>query len=283
MQIVLPSRIAHAFRLGLLKGGFFVQNELLNGIKGIILDMDGVLWQDQTPLLDLPSFFRNAAQAGQAVILATNNSTKTVDQYIAKLFGFGVDLQPSQIVNSSMATAYYLKQQHPQGGPVYIVGENGLIDSLAAEGFFFSEDNPIAVIAAMDRQMSYPKLSKAALFIRSGVPFIGTNPDRTFPTPNGLVPGSGAVLAFLEAATYVKPLIMGKPERFMFDVALQRMGLSAQAVLAVGDRMDTDVLGGQRAGCRTAAVLSGVSTYADISAWQPAPDMILENVSDLFR
>jgi 4-nitrophenyl phosphatase len=182
-----------------------------------------------------------------------------------------------------MAAAYYMKQRHPQGGPVYIIGEGGLVDTLAAEGFYFSEENALAVIAAMDRQMTYQKLSTAARLILAGTPFIGTNPDRTFPTPDGLTPGSGAVLAFLEAATDVQPLIMGKPERFMFDVALQRMGLAPQSVLAVGDRMDTDILGGQRAGCRTAAVLSGVSTLTDVQTWQPNPDLVLGNLADLLK
>lgn len=258
-----------------------MQPEFLAAIKGLILDMDGVLWRDQAPLLDIPAFFDQSEKIGLSVVLATNNSTKTVDQYIEKLAQFGVQVRPEQIVNSSMAAADYLKRLHPQGGPVFIVGESGLIDSLSAEGFYQAEENVLAVVAGLDRQITYSKLNKASRLIRDGAPFIGTNPDRTFPTPSGLTPGSGSVLAFIEAASGISPKIMGKPERYMFDVALRRLNLSPNAVLAVGDRMDTDIQGGQRAGCRTAAVLSGVSTLAEVQNWRPHPDLILDNLSDI--
>ena len=255
--------------------------DFLANIQGLILDMDGVLWRDQAPLLDIPAFFTQSEIIGLSVVLATNNSTKTVDQYIEKLVHFGAQIRPEQIVNSSMAAADYLKHLHPQGGPVFVVGESGLIDSLAAEGFFIAEENVLAVVAGLDRQITYSKLNKASRLIRDGAPFIGTNPDRTFPTPSGLTPGSGSVLAFIEAASGVSPTIMGKPERYMFDVALRRLNLSPEAVLAVGDRMDTDIQGGQRAGCRTAVVLSGVSTLAEVQAWHPQPDLIIDNLNDL--
>jgi len=255
--------------------------DFLANIQGLILDMDGVLWRDQAPLLDIPAFFAQSAEIGLSVILATNNSTKTVDQYIEKLAHLGAQVRPEQIVNSSMASADYLKRLHPQGGPVFIVGESGLVDSLAAEGFYLAEENVLAVVAGLDRQITYSKLNKASRLIRDGAPFIGTNPDRTFPTPTGLTPGSGSVLAFIEAASGVSPTIMGKPERYMFDVALRRLNLPPNSVLAVGDRMDTDIQGGQRAGCRTAVVLSGVSTLAEVQDWRPQPDLILDNLADL--
>ncbi len=257
--------------------------EFLADIKGLILDMDGVLWRDQSPLLDIPDFFSATHQQGLSVILATNNSTKTVQQYIEKLKQFGAIVQPEHIVNSSMAAADYLKRLHPKGGPVFIVGESGLVDSLAAEGFFLAEENVLAVVAGLDRHLTYAKLNRAARLIRNGAPFIGTNPDRTFPTPSGLTPGSGSVLAFLEAASGVSPIIMGKPERFMFDVALRRLNLAPQSVLGVGDRLDTDIQGAQAAGCRTAVVLSGVSTLVEAQVWNPPPDLILDNLSDLIN
>lgn len=258
-----------------------MQPEFLAKIQGLIIDMDGVLWRDQAPLLDIPAFFDQSKEIGLSVVLATNNSTKTVDQYIEKLEHFGALVYPEQIVNSSMAAADYLKHLHPQGGPVFVVGESGLIDSLAAEGFYQAEENVLAVVAGLDRQITYSKLNKASRIIREGSAFIGTNPDRTFPTPSGLTPGSGSVLAFIEAASGVSPKIMGKPERYMFDVALRRLNLSPNAVLTIGDRMDTDIQGGQRAGCRTAAVLSGVSTLTEVQNWRPQPDLILDNLADL--
>jgi 4-nitrophenyl phosphatase len=253
----------------------------LSAIGGLILDMDGVLWRGDHPLLDMPAFFEKAGRAGLQVVLATNNATRSVAQYQERLHGYGVNLAPEQIVNSSMAAAYYLKRKHPQGGPVYIVGESGLHDTLTAAGFPHGEEHVLAVVAGLDRTITYPKLSHATALIRGGAEFIGTNPDLTYPTPQGLAPGAGSVLAFLEAASGVKPTIAGKPEEFMFDLAIQRMGLQPAQVLAVGDRLDTDILGGQRAGCRGCAVLSGVSTRDEIEAWAPPVDLILENLADL--
>ena len=115
-------------------------------------------------------------------------------------------VEPWQIINSAMAAAQYLHNQFPQGGPVYLIGEDGLIEALEQQGFYQSDDQDvIAVVASMDRQLTYDKLRRATLLIRGGAPFIATNPDRTFPTPEGLVPGAGSILAALEAACYIKP------------------------------------------------------------------------------
>jgi 4-nitrophenyl phosphatase len=256
-------------------------NDWLSAIRGLILDMDGVLWRGDTPLLDMPAFFDHANRLGLQVILATNNATRSVAQYQEKLSGYGAALEAEQIVNSPMAAAYYLRRKHPQGGPVYIVGESGLHDTLAADGFYHADEDVLAVVAGLDRFITYPKLNRASTLIRAGAEFVGTNPDLTYPSPKGLAPGAGAVLAFIEAASGVRPTIAGKPEEFMFDLAIQRMHLHPSQVLAVGDRLDTDILGGQRAGCRSCAVLSGVSTRAEIEAWTPPVDLVLDNLADL--
>lgn len=250
-------------------------------IRGLILDMDGVLWRGKEPLLDLQKFFDQIQELGLKVVLATNNATKSVDQYLEKLSRYGVSLQPRQIVNSAMSAAYYLKRRFPQGGPVFVVGEQGLINTLQEAGFYPAEENVLAVVAGLDRTLSYPKLSQASLLIRKGALFVGTNPDKTFPSPQGLTPGAGAVLAFLETGSGVKPVITGKPEPYLFELALERMCLEPSHVLTVGDRLDTDILGAQRAGCHTAAVLTGVSSLEEIQAWNPPVDLILENLADL--
>jgi 4-nitrophenyl phosphatase len=133
----------------------------------------------------------------------------------------------------------------------------------------------------MDRSLTYAKLRRATLLIRAGVPFLGTNPDRTFPTPEGLVPGAGAILAALEAATYRQPLIMGKPQPEIYRAALLRMGVSPSETLVVGDRPDTDIAGGQALGCFTALLLSGVTSEDCARAWQPPPDLIAADLSSL--
>lgn len=252
-------------------------------IKSLILDMDGVLWRDNYPIGCLSDIFANIKSLGLQTIFATNNSTINADMYIKKLSSFGVNVQPCQIVTSAMATAYLLKQRFPQGGAVYIIGETGLHSTLLENDFIFDEDNVLAVVVGLDREVTYKKLSIATRLIRKGIPFYGTNPDRSFPTPNGLIPGAGAIIAAIEAATDIRPIIVGKPNINMINFAIDQLKTSPIQTLVVGDRLDTDILGGQNAGCRTALVLSGVSTLQEVEKWYPKPDLVAENLSSLIN
>lgn len=251
----------------------------INTIKALILDLDGVLWRANQPIGDLPSIFKRIEERGWKVVMATNNATRTIEQYVDRMASYGVHIQPWQIIHSGIAAARYLAQLFPEGGPVYIVGEQGLIQALSDCGFYPNEENVIAVVAGMDRSFSYDKLRKATIFIRSGCPFIATNPDRTFPTPNGLLPGSGAILAAIEAATYVSPYIAGKPAPEMYRIALERLNLTPSEVLVVGDRPETDISGAQGLDCRTALVLSGVVNEDEASRWRPTPDIITADLT----
>ncbi len=258
-------------------------------IQALILDMDGVLWRDNQPLLDMPSFFSAVADLKIPVVFATNNGTRSINMYVERLEKFGVRVEPWQVVNSAIATADYLHRQFPQGGQVFVVGEEGVYQALTEKGFEVVDnsslparpDDILAVVAGMDRAVTYEKMAEAALLIRAGKPFIGTNPDVTFPTPRGLVPGAGAFLAMLEVATDVKPVMIGKPEPYLYTFAIERLGTQPAHTLAVGDRLSTDILGGQRAGCPTVLVLSGVTNPEEAAAWQPQPDLILPNLADL--
>ena len=250
-------------------------------IRALILDMDGVLWRDNTLLVDLPAVFRRFQDLELKVVLATNNATRSVDMYLQRFKGFGVKLEASQVVNSAIALGHLLRKAFPQGGPVYILGEKGVVDTLAEYGFYHAEKAPLAVVVGMDRQVNYEKLSRATLLIRAGVPFYATNPDKTFPTPAGLLPGAGAIIAAVEAATDIHPIYGGKPQPAMLQVALDRLGTIAEQTLAVGDRLETDILGGYLAGCRTALVLSGVATLQDVATFSPKPDIIAPDLAKL--
>lgn len=256
----------------------------LSQVRALILDMDGVLWRSEKPIGDLPAIFQRMKDLSLQVVLATNNSTKTADQYLDKLAGFGVNiLERWQIVNSSQATAVYLREKFPQGGSIFIIGEDGLFEALQEEGFQHSQKDVLAVVVGMDRRLTFKQLEQAALLIRAGTPFIATNPDRTFPTPEGLIPGTGAILAALEAATEVKPEIVGKPNPGMYRVALSRLGCKPEETLVVGDRLETDIAGAQALGCPTALVLSGVTPEERARSWQPAPDWISPDLSTLIN
>ena len=260
----------------------------LSNIKALILDMDGVLWRENTPIGDLPAIFARIRERGLKVALATNNATRTVDEYLQKLDGFGVMLEPWQMITSSLATADTLAKEFPDGGAVFVVGENGIQRTLEERGFRpiidpQDETRVVAVVTGMDRSVSYQKLRRATLHIRAGVPFYGTNPDRTFPTPQGLAPGAGSILAAIEAATDVKPIIIGKPQPAMMDMALEKLGTKPEESLVVGDRLETDIAAGQASGCKTALVLSGVSTREQAEAFRPALDFIVKDLSSLIE
>ena len=260
----------------------------LTNIKALILDMDGVLWRDSVPIGDLPAIFARIRERRLKVALATNNATRTPEEHHAKLSGFGLSLETWQIISSASAAADVLSKDFPNGGAVFIVGENGIQRALEERGFtpIINPDDdtrPVAVVGGIDRHVSYQKLRRATLHIRAGVPFYGTNPDKTFPTPEGLVPGAGAILASIEAATSVEPIIIGKPKPAMMHMALEKLGTRPEETLVVGDRLETDVAAGQAAGCKTALVLSGVSTGEQAEEWRPAPDMVVENLTELVR
>ena len=252
-------------------------------LRGLILDMDGVLWRGDQPLGDLPALFDLMASQGWSVTLATNNATRSVHQYVEKLAGFGVELEPWQVINSALTTGEYLKERFPKGGPVFVVGEQGLIDTLEEYGFYNQETEALAVIGSMDSTFDFHKLYYANQNIRQGAIFIGTNPDPTFPGPKGITPGAGSILAAIETASETSPLIIGKPMKEMFTLAIQRMGLQAAHCLVVGDRLETDIAGGQAMGCLTGLVLSGVTDETSGQAWTPPPTFTAPDLTALLE
>ncbi len=252
-------------------------------IKALLLDMDGVLWRDTEPIGDLAEIFKRINQLGFKTAFVTNNATRSVAQYVDKLDSFGVIVDPDQIINSGLATAIYLNKKYPRGGPVYIIGESGLYKTLSEYGFYHSEKDPLAVIASLDRDLTYHKLKVASDFIYREVPFLGTNPDPSLPTPGGYVPGTGAILAALEAATKIKPMIMGKPSPAMYKIALKKLNVNPTEALAVGDQMPTDIAAGVEAGCKTALVLTGVSDETTASSFDFKPTYIAQSFSQLLE
>ncbi len=259
-----------------------LQIEKLN-VKAAILDMDGVLWRLTTPLVDLPQLFKLFTQNNVQVMFATNNGTATIDQYVKKLAGYGVNIESWQVVTSAMATGYALRQAFPAGGPVYIMGEQALHDTLKDFGFYHDTLSPQAVAAGLTRSLDYNMLKDTSLMIQKGLPFYFTNPDPTYPTPEGNIPGAGTFLAALETASGVKAKLAGKPLPFLFELGMQRMKTTPSETLVVGDRLDTDIQGGQDSGCKTAMVLTGISTREEAENWQPQPDLVIDDVMGLFR
>jgi 4-nitrophenyl phosphatase len=252
------------------------------GIKAVILDMDGVLWKGTEPIGDLPAIFNKFTQNKLPVILATNNAMSTVDQYIHKMLVMGVTLQEWQIATSGQAVVFYLNQKYPRNSRIYVIGMDGLKTMLIDAGYILCDSAVAAVVVGVDREITYEKIKVANKLIREGAEFIGTNRDKTFPTPEGLQPGAGAIIASVAAASETEPIFVGKPGRILMDLSLSRFsGISREQVLIVGDRLDTDIAAGQNYGCKTALVLTGVTTSEMANTWQPKPDFIFNNLSEI--
>ena len=253
----------------------------LADLRALIIDMDGVLWRGDTPLPGLIEFFALLRERGLKYVLATNNASKTPEQYVGKLAGMGVAVGRDQILTSSVATALYLKEIAPSGARIYAIGEDGVREALKEAGFRLSTDGSEYVVVGMDRGLTWDKLAQATLNIRAGAQFIGTNPDLTLPTERGITHGNGAILAALQAATGITPAIIGKPEPIIYRQAMALLGAGPDQTAAVGDRLETDILGAIHAGISSILVLSGVTSRKELEGSPYQPDWVFESILDL--
>ena len=272
----------------------FDYNELMKSdykvasIKNLIIDMDGVLWRGQTPMPGLPEFFASLHRLYLNFVLATNNAASTPEQYVEKLDRFGVAVEPAQILTSAEATGSYLSKQYPPGTAVFIIGEDGLRQAMTSRGFrpvtvdeVLSGATAALVVVGFTRQVTYPDFAAGSLLVHKGANFVGTNPDVTFPSEWGPLPGAGALQALITAATGVKATTIGKPGPAIFREAMARLGGTAADTAVVGDRLNTDIAGGQAAGLVTILLLSGISKRADVSTNGVQPDYIFEDITEL--
>jgi len=255
----------------------------LQSIKSLIIDLDGVLYRGDEAIEGAGEFIALLQREAVPFLLLTNNSTRTPGQYVAKLAQMGIAVEEGDILTSAQATALYLGRIAAPRARVYVIGEEGLWVALQEKGYTLADRGADFVVVGMDRQLTYEKLKMATLLIRGGAKFIGSNPDKTFPSEEGIIPGNGAILAALEAATGVAPLVVGKPEPAIFDLALARMGVDKEGAAVIGDRLDTDVLGGQRAGLITILVLSGAASRQELENSLVKPDLVFEGVRQLYE
>jgi 4-nitrophenyl phosphatase len=256
-------------------------------IKALILDMDGVLWKADAPIGDLPAIFKRIHERGLKYVFATNNGTKTPEEYQQKLAELGVEIDAAQMVTSAMGVAFMLAKKFPKGTKVFVIGEEGVRAALRTQGFqvLSVEDAAQAQVFVMgiDRTITFQKMMEGTLLVRAGIPFYATNADKTFPTPRGEIPGAGAWISVIVTATGVEPIVAGKPSPYLMELSLEKLGTSKVETLVVGDRLDTDIAAGQAAGCPTALVLSGVSQKVAANVWTPGIDLIADDLASLVR
>ena len=255
-------------------------------MRAVLFDMDGVLYRGNSALPTVNELLAFLAERQVAYACITNNASRTREQFSAKLQMMGIAVPAERIVTSATATSVWLRSRAPRGTTIYMVGMDGLREALFGDGYFVEQRSegagrPDYVVVGADFEVTYAKLRAACLAIRAGATFVGTNPDTTYPTEEGLVPGVGALILALEAASDRRALIIGKPERAMFDAALQMLGVPNAEALVVGDRLNTDILGASRAGIPAVMVLTGVSTVQELAQSPVQPAAVFDGLPEL--
>ena len=243
--------------------------------------MDGVLWRGEQPLQGLTRFFDVLDRCGVRFVLATNNPSRRPEGFVEKARRLGVLLESTQVVSSASVTLEYLADHYPQGTRVHVIGEEALHEMVAEAGYTLADDRVAVVVAAMDRRMTYETLKRGTLLLRAGADFVATNPDASYPSEEGIVPGSGTMVAALTASSGRTPVVMGKPYAGLFDLAIRRLGLPGSHVASLGDRLDADVAGGKAFGLSTILVFSGYTRPEDLQTSPVKPDLACRDISEL--
>ena len=247
--------------------------------------MDGVLYRGAEVLPGVKELLDALTLRERPVMLATNNSMSTPEAYERKLAAMGLDIPASAVITSALATRDYLLRTLPEGAGIYVIGMPALREQLFEGTPFhpvqYGEEQPAAVVIGLDLEFTYAKLKAAHEAIQRGALFIATNADSTLPTEAGLVPGAGSIVAALAAASGQRPIVIGKPETPMLETAMTRMGAQPEETVMLGDRLDTDILAGERAGMPTVLVLTGVSTREDLSSAEALPDVVVSDLPSL--
>lgn len=252
-------------------------------VKGLLIDLDGTLYHGKHMIEGADTLIRNLRQKKVPYLFVTNNSSRTPEQVAEHLIAMGIPADPEEVCTSSLAAASYIAHESP-GAKVAILGEEGLRQALTNAGLEITDQGPQYLVQGIDRSFSYSSLARAVQCIHEGAVSVLTNPDLLLPSDTGLTPGAGSLGAAIEAASGVKPVVIGKPSSILMKYATDRLGLSPSETAVVGDNMRTDIAAGAHAGCRTVLVMTGITTHdnmeAHITAAGVHPDYICQDLSE---
>ena len=248
--------------------------------RNYICDMDGVLVFGSQPIPGANEFIKRLQTAGAKFLVLTNNSLYTQRDLHVRLLRIGLDVPPSAIYTSALATAQFLATQQADGS-AYVIGEAGLTTALHDVGYIITDQNPDYVVLGETLSYSFERITQAMRFVAAGARFIATNPDVAGPGEGGMVPGTGAVAALISAATGIQPYYIGKPNPLIMRTALRTLDAHSEDSVMVGDRMDTDIIIGTQSGLETILVLTGVTRREDVARYPYRPTHIVESVADI--
>lgn len=256
---------------------------MLGKIECFLLDMDGTIYLGNQLIDGAAHFLEVLRQQGKEYFFLTNNSSRDKLAYVDKLEKLGIAADPVQVITSGEATAIYLNTIKP-GAKLFLLGTDTLAAEFARHGFALvgKADNPDYVVLGFDTTLTYKKLWEACDLIRDGVDYIATHPDINCPLEGGrYMPDTGAMIAFIQAATGCVPRVIGKPNREIIDAVLTRTRAARQYTAMVGDRLYTDIAMGQKAGLTSILVLSGETKREDLEGSQFQPDYVFASVGEL--
>ncbi|HEX2971365.1 MAG TPA: HAD-IIA family hydrolase [Tepidisphaeraceae bacterium] len=245
--------------------------------NGFIIDMDGVIYHGNHLLNGASQFVAWLQAQKKRFLFLTNSSERSPRELAQKLERLGIEVSEEHFYTSALATASFLATQCP-GGSAYVIGDTGLTNALYSAGFSMNDVNPDYVVVGETRAYTYDRITLAIRLVLNGAKLIGTNPDATGPSENGLLPATGALMLPIELATGAKAYYVGKPNPLMMRHALKQLACQREESIIIGDRMDTDIVAGIESGIETVLVLSGVTAEADLRRFAYRPHHILQNV-----
>ncbi|MDP6986140.1 MAG: HAD-IIA family hydrolase [Candidatus Thalassarchaeaceae archaeon] len=255
-------------------------NESLNGIEAIFLDLDGTIYLGDELIEGAIDFLNRLGSRGIARFFLSNNSSKSVAQYLHKLHGMGIDASKDEILLSTHDLLAWLSKEGVS--KTYLVGTEGMREMLEERGLDTESTDPEFVVLGYDTEVTYEKLAVASVHLHKGVPMVSSHPDMVCPSPEGGLPDTGAYMALFEATTGVRPVhVCGKPNKDMILHKIEEMGLSPSNCAMVGDRLYTDMEMAERAGVNGILVLSGEATREDLVGSGMSPSLVVDSVSSL--
>ena len=261
------------------------KQETIRRMKLFLFDLDGTLYLGEQLYPFTIDLLRRIRETGGRSLYMTNNSSKSVEDYIRKLEKLGIPATREDFITSAQATAWYLQQNHP-GNTLYVCGTESLKRELREAGFHVTEEPEDAqcIVMGFDTELTFKKLHDVSWLLSTRqIPYIATNPDYVCPTEFGSVPDCGSVCDMIYNATKKRPLVIGKPEPLMPQLAMERLGISRSEACCIGDRIYTDIRSGLNAGITTMLVLSGETTREILDASDVKPHFVLEDAGEILE
>lgn len=261
------------------------KTQILASKKLFLFDMDGTLYLGDRLFDFTKPLLAEIRRTGGKYLFMTNNSSKSVADYIKKLEKLGIPSAREDFITSSQATAYYLHKYH-EGQKLYVCGTESLKEELRSEGFNVTEkvEDTDCIVMGFDTELTFQKLHDVSyLLLTREIPYIATNPDLVCPTEFGSVPDCGSVCGMIFNATGKRPVVIGKPSPLMPQLAMDRLGYSKEQTCVVGDRIYTDVKSGLNAGITGILVMSGETTREILEKSEDKPHLVLESAEEILE